>query len=137
MFGRDGELASAVAFVEGVLAGSGGLLLVTGEAGIGKTRTAQELAAHAAGEGAAVLWGRCPEESGAPPYWPWVQVIRAALQDANPDFLAELGASAGDLADLVPEVRDRVPGLERSAPLGDPAEARFRMFESIRHSWPA
>jgi len=61
-----------------------------------------------------------------------VQVIRAALQDANPAFLAELGASAGDLADLVPEVSDRLPGMERSASLGDPAEARFRMFESIR-----
>jgi DNA-binding NarL/FixJ family response regulator len=36
------------------------------------------------------------------------------------------------IADIVPEVRDRLPGLERSAPLGDPSEARFRMFESIR-----
>src|SRR6202008_2570382 len=40
--------------------------------------------------------------------------------------------SAADIADLVPEIRRRLPGLEVSAPLGDAAEARFRMFESIR-----
>jgi len=59
--------------------------------GIGKTRTAQELAGHAAQREAAVLWGRCHEESGAPPYWPWVQIIRAALREAEPDLLAGLG----------------------------------------------
>jgi class 3 adenylate cyclase/DNA-binding CsgD family transcriptional regulator len=130
--GRKHELEILRGAFEQACAGRGRIVMLAGEPGIGKTRTAQELASHAAGREAAVLWGRCPEESGAPPYLPWVQVIRAALQDANPDLLAELGASAGDLADLVPEVRDRLPGLERSAPLGDPAEARFRMFESIR-----
>jgi predicted ATPase len=106
--------------------------MLAGEPGIGKTRTAQELAGHAAGREAAVLWGRCHEESGAPPYWPWVQVIRAALPNADQEFLAGLGAAAADIADIVPEIRERRPGLEPSAPLGDPAEARFRMFESIR-----
>jgi hypothetical protein len=79
-----------------------------------------------------VLWGRCHEESGAPPYWPWVQVICGSPRDADPDLLAGLGAGASDIADLVPEIRDLLPGLERSARLGDPSEARFRMFESIR-----
>jgi len=130
--GRQRELGVLCGAFEQACAGHGRIVMLAGEPGIGKTRTAQELAVHAAGREPAVLWGRCPEESGAPPYWPWVQVIRAALQDANPAFLAELGASAGDLADLVPEVSDRLPGMERSASLGDPAEARFRMFESIR-----
>jgi class 3 adenylate cyclase len=112
--------------------GWGRIVVLAGEPGIGKTRTAQELAVEAAGEGAIVLWGRCPEEAGAPPYWPWVQVIRAALLDADPDLLGSLGAAAADIADIVPEIRERLPGLERSAPLGDPSEARFRMFESIR-----
>jgi DNA-binding CsgD family transcriptional regulator/tetratricopeptide (TPR) repeat protein len=61
-----------------------------------------------------------------------VQIIRAALRDADPDLLTELGAAAGDIADILPEIRERLPGLERSTPLADPAEARFRMFESIR-----
>ena len=42
--------------------------MLAGEPGIGKTRTAQELASRAAGREVAVLWGRCHEESGAPPY---------------------------------------------------------------------
>jgi predicted ATPase len=53
------------------------LLMLVGEPGIGKTRTAQELAGHAETRGAQVLWGWCYEEEGAPPFWPWVQPIRA------------------------------------------------------------
>src|SRR5439155_9187932 len=113
-------------------AGHGRMVMLAGEPGIGKTRTAQEVAVHAGREEAAVLWGRCHEEAGAPPYWPWVQVIRASQRDADPDLLAGLGAAASDIADIVPEIRDLLPGLEQSAPLGDPSEARFRMFESIR-----
>jgi class 3 adenylate cyclase/DNA-binding CsgD family transcriptional regulator len=130
--GRQHELEVLRSAFEQACAGHGRIVMLAGEPGIGKTRTAQELANHAAQREAMVVWGRCPEESGAPPYWPWVQIIRAALQDADPDFLAGLGAAAADIADIVPEIRERIPELEPSAPLGDPAEARFRMFESIR-----
>src|SRR5262249_46205736 len=102
------------------------------EPGIGKTRTAQFLADRAARYGAAVLWGRCLEEAGAPPYWPWVQIARASLRNADAELLAEFGAAASDIAGLVPELRDRVPGLEPSARIEDPAQARFRMFEAMR-----
>jgi hypothetical protein len=51
--------------------------MVAGEPGIGKTRIAQELARHAEEHGALVLWGRCHEEAGAPPYW---QVNRSATR---------------------------------------------------------
>ena len=127
--GRLRELEALHGAFEAACAGHGRIVMLAGEAGIGKTRTAQELAGHAVAREAAVLWGRCHEESGAPSYWPWVQVIRAALGEAGSEVLAELGAAAGDIADIVPEIRDLVPGLGASAPLGDPAEARFRMFE--------
>jgi len=130
--GRQRELELLRGAFEEACAGRGCMVMLAGEPGIGKTRTAQEFASRAAGREAAVLWGRCHEESGAPPYWPWVQVIRALLRDADRDVLAGLGAAASDIANIVPEIRDLLPGLERSAPLGDPSEARFRMFESIR-----
>ena len=130
--GRQRELESLQGAFEQACAGHGRIVMLAGEPGIGKTRTAQELAVHAARREAAVLWGRCHEESGAPPYWPWVQVIRALLRDADTDLLAGLGAGASDIADIVPEIRELLPGMERSAPLGDPSEARFRMFESVR-----
>ena len=50
----------------------GRLVTLVGEPGIGKTRTAQELATYAGLRSAQVLWGRCYEEQGMPPYWPWV-----------------------------------------------------------------
>ena len=49
-----------------------------GEPGIGKTRIAQELATYAGLRGAQVLWGRCYEEEGVPPYWPWVRWTQSA-----------------------------------------------------------
>jgi predicted ATPase/class 3 adenylate cyclase/DNA-binding CsgD family transcriptional regulator len=130
--GRQRELATLRSTFEQAQAANGRIVMLAGEPGIGKTRTARELADHAAQQGALVLWGHCHEEAGAPPYWPWVQVIRAVLSERVDALLAELGPSAADIADLVPEIRRRVPGLEVSAPLGDAAQARFRMFESIR-----
>ena len=75
------------AALEESIAGRGGLAMLVGEPGIGKTRTAQELASYAEGRGAQVLWGRCYEEEGAPPYWPWVQAIRSYVEPRNTDQL--------------------------------------------------
>jgi hypothetical protein len=50
---------------------------VSGEPGIGKTELARAFARAAANDGALVLWGSAWEEGGAPPYWPWVQVLRS------------------------------------------------------------
>ena len=70
--GRQGEMARLQEALAETLAGRGRLVMLAGEPGIGKTRTAQELGAHADTLGAQVLWGRCFEEEGTPPYWPWV-----------------------------------------------------------------
>ena len=59
-----GELRAAL---EESLAGRGQMVMLVGEPGIGKTRTAQELTTYAETQGARVLWGRCYEEEGAPP----------------------------------------------------------------------
>ncbi len=56
--------------------GVGRLVLVLGEPGIGKTRLAQEIAGRALAASHAVAWGRCVESDGAPPYWPWLQILR-------------------------------------------------------------
>ena len=131
--GRLRELSTLRDALDDVVAGRGRIVMLAGEPGIGKTRTGQELADHAEGRGAVVLWGRCGEQTGAPPYWPWVQVIRTALRDDRATaLLRELGATAGDMADIVPEIREHLVDLDISARLEDGAEARWRMFESIR-----
>jgi DNA-binding CsgD family transcriptional regulator len=120
------------AALEQALSGRGRGVMIAGEPGIGKTRTAQEFSEYAAQQGASALWGRCHEEAGAPPYWPWVQIIRSLLQSPAPEApLGDLGPGAGDIADMVPEMRDRLPRLGPATRLKDTAEARFRMFEAI------
>ena len=57
--------------------------MLAGEPGIGKTRTAQELVSLAEQNGAHVLWGWCYEHRGAPPYWPWLQSIRAYVESGE------------------------------------------------------
>jgi DNA-binding CsgD family transcriptional regulator len=131
--GRLRELEALGAALDQAIAGQGRIVMVAGEPGIGKTRTAQELAQFATQRGAAVLWGHCHEEAGAPSYWPWVQIIRGALRtaEARPS-LEGLGSGAGDIADMVPEIHTVLPGIEPPARLEDAAQARFRMFDSIR-----
>ncbi len=65
------------------MSGVGRLIMLVAEPGIGKTRTAQELATYARLRGAQILWGRCHEERGMPPYWPWVQAIRSYVRDKH------------------------------------------------------
>ena len=112
--GRTGELAALTADLDAAVGGHGGVVLVAGEPGIGKTRLAEELAARAIVRGAVVLWGRCWEGAGAPAFWPWVQVIRGYVQAQAEDLASlrhDLGAGAADIAQLVPAVHDRIPDL--------------------------
>src|SRR3712207_586325 len=78
--GRQREMQALRAALEDSLSGRGGLVMLVGEPGIGKTRTVQQFAVHAAQCGVQVLWGRCHEEPGAPPFWPWAQALRAYVQ---------------------------------------------------------
>ncbi|MFB3119689.1 MAG: AAA family ATPase, partial [Stenotrophomonas maltophilia] len=105
---------------------------LVGEPGIGKTRTAQELATYAGLRSAQVLWGRCYEEQGMPPYWPWVQAIRSYVREHEPDQLrSEMGAGAADIAEVVSDVKERLPDLGSPPQLESPEQARFRLFDSI------
>lgn len=134
--GRRTELAALDAALERVLAGQGRILLLSGDPGIGKTRTAQELAARAESQGMRVLWGRCYEEPGAPLYWPWLQLLRGLLDDADETRLTEaLGDDAGVIAELLPELRQRLPDLRPPPPLADPGQARFRVFDAVTRFW--
>ena len=131
--GRAGELAALTADLDAAVGGRGGVVLVAGEPGIGKTRLAEELAARASVRGAVVLWGRCWEGAGAPAFWPWVQVIRGYVQVQAEDPASlrhDLGAGAADIAQLVPAVHDRIPDLPVPPPL-EPEAARFRLFDSL------
>ncbi|HWM14726.1 MAG TPA: BTAD domain-containing putative transcriptional regulator [Gaiellaceae bacterium] len=128
--GREAELAELRAGLESALAGRGRLVLLVGEPGIGKSRLADELIRHARGRGVRVLTGRCWEAGGAPAYWPWLQSLRACVRELEPEALSgQLGAGAAELAQILPEIREIVPGLPEPASL-ESEGARFRLFEA-------
>jgi DNA-binding SARP family transcriptional activator len=128
--GRGPELARLRAAWAGARAGRRRLVLVSGEAGIGKSRLAAELAGLAERDGAAVLLGRCDEQAGVA-YLP----LRAALGPWLAACPAErlrglIGPLGGELARLWPELARRLPGLPDPTRSG-PEEERYLLFEAV------
>jgi DNA-binding winged helix-turn-helix (wHTH) protein/tetratricopeptide (TPR) repeat protein len=129
--GRRSELDALAADLDDVLAGRGRVVMLVGGPGIGKTRTAEQVAAQARARGARVLIGRCYEGEGAPAFWPWVQIVRAYAQDCDPVVLRQdLGSAGPDIAQLVPAVARRLPDLPPPVAL-EPEQARFRLFDGV------
>jgi len=128
--GRKGELDELVRGLDNASAARGGLFLISGEPGIGKSRLVEQLVQHARESGADVLVGRCWEAGGAPAYWPWVQALRAYVRGRNREVLRdELGRGAADLAQILPELHELYGELP-APPSSDPEGARFRLFEA-------
>jgi DNA-binding CsgD family transcriptional regulator/tetratricopeptide (TPR) repeat protein len=132
--GRARELDVFRAAFDRMLAGRRQLVLISGEPGIGKTRCAEALAEVAEDQGALVLWGRCREEAGAPPYWPWVQILRAYIDASSLDEVRlNMGTAVKDIAALVPELLDSAQQPQQtSSGIADSSPARFRTFDAIR-----
>src|SRR6266540_3239683 len=131
--GRDREVAELVAGLEDAVGGRGRLFLIAGEPGIGKTWLAEDLAGHAMQRGVRVLWGRCWEGGGAPPFWPWAQMIGALAEDCDEQTLAAwLGAGAGSVAQVVPGLTERLGTTTiPSVPSRESDAARFYLFEAV------
>ncbi len=109
--------------------GRGRLVLLTGEAGIGKTRCASELANVARNSGLGVWVGRSVAGGGAPAFWPWIQILRAACADRRVTA-PERASMERVLTRLLPR---NLPAEERSrsaAPLHSDA-SRFWLSEEL------
>jgi DNA-binding winged helix-turn-helix (wHTH) protein/tetratricopeptide (TPR) repeat protein len=129
--GRDDVMQELRAALDEVLSGRGRVGMLVGEPGIGKTRTAEELATEARRRGALVADGRCYEGEGVPAFWPWIQILRTLVADLPAARLKEqLGDGAPDIEPLVPEFRKRFPDLPEPDAV-ESEQARFRLFDSV------
>ncbi|MCH8242024.1 MAG: DUF2791 family P-loop domain-containing protein, partial [Planctomycetes bacterium] len=81
--GRQREMGALVAALDDVLSEKGRLVMLVGEPGIGKTRTAEEFAAHAQQQGSLVFWGRCHEQQGIPPEGQGFKLYAPTFEVAN------------------------------------------------------
>ena len=120
--GRDAALAVLAAAVDRVAAGPGnaGVLSVSGEPGIGKSRLVAELEGLASARGVRVAVGRCHEGDFAPPLWPWLAIVRELVGDTTPDplllpLLDGVGSSGDAGAGTALRMYDAVVGLLAAA----------------------
>jgi tetratricopeptide (TPR) repeat protein len=118
LFGRDAVLAAASAVLGDAEEGAGQFLLVSGEAGIGKSSVLAALIEQAEDSGAVILRGFCWEGTGVPPYWPWSQVMRATGLSG-----ADLGAAA--------RLVDDSPASDAPMDSAAAVDAQFRLFEAV------
>jgi DNA-binding SARP family transcriptional activator len=124
MVGRDVEKGRLFCLLDEAEAGRGRLAVVRGEAGIGKTRLAADLAARAASRGTQVLLGRSYQSEQILAFGPWVDAFRTG-RIANAAVLAGLEHTWRDeLALLMPELG--------SVPANGPRDQR-RLFEAVMH----
>ncbi len=129
LVGRGSEHQQLVSGFHAARKGVAQIVMLCGEAGIGKTRLAGEFLRWAAAQGADVLHGRAYETGGRLPYQPIVEALRARLERDSEAVTALSSVWLAELSRLLPELYDLVPGLP--VPTQDDTLGRSRLFESI------
>lgn len=129
LVGRDPELAQLRLALEETRHGRGSLLMVFGEAGVGKTSLLEVMAERARSQGLAAHWGRCWEFGGSPAYWPWTQVLRSITAAGAADLSPHLGEGVREVAQLVPR-GSGLPGPPATM-RSDAPHVRARLFDAV------
>ncbi|MDQ3954166.1 MAG: AAA family ATPase, partial [Actinomycetota bacterium] len=129
--GREKERAELSRALDELKSGTGGLVLIGGEPGVGKTRLAEETAAEAVRRDFRTLIGRCYDVDAPPPYLPFIEVLEGASREVDLEtFRMALGNAAGEIAKVMPQLRnlydDIPPGLDLP-----PEQERRYLFNSI------
>jgi class 3 adenylate cyclase/tetratricopeptide (TPR) repeat protein len=130
--GRDEERAQLRRLMENAAGGSGALVLIGGEPGVGKTRLAAEISEEAALRGFLAFTGRCYESEGTPPYIAFTEILEAARRSVPAEpFREALGESAAEVARIVPELRTLFPDIPPPLEL-PPEQERHYLLNSVR-----
>jgi tetratricopeptide (TPR) repeat protein/predicted Ser/Thr protein kinase len=129
--GRESELAELRAHAERARSGTGNLVLVGGEPGVGKTRLTEEVLSESRNYGFMVLEGHCYEQEGGQPYLPWVESLEFAQRVLSSDRLRDaLGTDAAEVAKLAPTLRVAYDDIPEPIELPPEQQQRF-LFNSF------
>ena len=120
--GREGEQAALAGVLDRAVAGTPSFAELVGEPGIGKTRLVDDLVAMAGDRDVAAVVGRCSQDDGAPPLWPWLALLDGLAGDAADGPDATPGRAA------VTEARAVLRPADDDA---DSAERAFAVRESL------
>ncbi|MCZ6890321.1 MAG: AAA family ATPase [Gammaproteobacteria bacterium] len=124
--GRASELERLIAMAKNARAGNGLTVLISGEAGVGKTRLVEEVALRARTDGVLVLSGRCQDLEAPPAYHPFIEQIELALRIVAPERLRRaLGDNAPEIAKLMPELRTHFADIVEPVQLSPEHERRY------------
>ena len=131
LVGRTAEIGILRQHWESTMQGSGHLVLISGEPGVGKTRLADELIAYVRLQGGIVLKGGCYEYEAATPYLPLVEALRSWVHDqATEELQQALGDAAAEITRLVPEIETRL-GPQPPNPSLPQEQERLRLFDNL------
>lgn len=132
LIGRDDALEAARGALDGTLSGSGRLVFVTGEAGVGKSRLTREIVVSAREKGFHVLFGRAVPTEVPVPFRPIVVALLSHFRSQGLPDVPELDAYRSALGRLLPEWR--VPGDVAPEPIVVLAEALVRLLRVVAGS---
>jgi class 3 adenylate cyclase len=128
LIGRETEVTQLEDALLASNRGDGQIVLLAGDAGVGKSRLAAELQRRALKIGMNALWGGCSEAELALPYLPFLEALGNYLTTVDLDHVrGELGSLRRELAHLFPQLEPESEPRE----MGDPTQAKLRLFEAI------
>ena len=123
--GRETEQGELLQLVDQAIRGRGGVMLIGGEPGVGKTRLVERVLARARERRCLAVTGRCYEMEGTPPFVPFVEMVEQCMRIMPDDTLqTALGDAAAEVARLVPDLRRQFPDMP--PPLALPPEQQQR-----------
>jgi predicted ATPase/class 3 adenylate cyclase len=129
--GREREMGQLKERLAGAFSGLGSVVMVVGDAGIGKTRLLQEFATYARLRGAQVLWGAAYEGEARLPYGPFAEALRDYVSRTSVETLRRAVTEGSSvLAPLAPELKVKLPDLPEPPPVAAEAEA-YRLFQEV------
>jgi hypothetical protein len=132
LVGRERELDEARQLIAELARGRGGMLLIGGEPGVGKTRLSQAILEEARARGALCLVGRCYEMEGTPPFTPYAELLDTVSRlIPTRTFRETLGDAAPEIARILPSLRQTFPDIPEPLDL-PPDRQRQHLYTKYR-----